>query len=211
MKSHPDADGFVRAILANPSDPTPRLVFADWLDDTGRPGNAAWAEYIRLRAEMDDVRGRLDWFHEAKPAVCETATRIVANLKMPATVAVDRLPWLFDLLPPWCITVDLDQHDIPRSVIELVPESVARENALIPVRLLRVPPFRCDALVFAAAHATNAELAQKVGFILNRRVLFLAATGEGLERAIALNYGVVEIDHVDSPPMYPPFDFPDTL
>ena len=35
MTSHPDADAFMRAILRDPADVTTRLVFADWLEETG--------------------------------------------------------------------------------------------------------------------------------------------------------------------------------
>jgi uncharacterized protein (TIGR02996 family) len=41
-----DADAFLAAIMANPSDDLPRLVFADWLDEHGDP---ARAEFIRLQ------------------------------------------------------------------------------------------------------------------------------------------------------------------
>ncbi len=46
-----DADAFQRAILAEPAADLPRLVYADWLDETGDPANAARAEYIRLQCE----------------------------------------------------------------------------------------------------------------------------------------------------------------
>ncbi len=41
-------DAFLAAILAEPRDDTPRLVFADWLEERGGPGDAARAEFIRL-------------------------------------------------------------------------------------------------------------------------------------------------------------------
>ncbi|MFO0847425.1 MAG: TIGR02996 domain-containing protein [Gemmataceae bacterium] len=47
-------DAFLRAVIADPDDDTPRLVYADWLDEHGDP---ARAEFIRVQidlARMDD-------------------------------------------------------------------------------------------------------------------------------------------------------------
>lgn len=40
------------AILANPGDDTPRGAYADLLDDTGAPGDAARAAFIRVQCEL---------------------------------------------------------------------------------------------------------------------------------------------------------------
>ena len=53
MTSHPDADAFMRGYLRTPTDVTTRLVFADWLEETGRPSNVAWAHFIRAKAAAD--------------------------------------------------------------------------------------------------------------------------------------------------------------
>src|SRR3954463_15201453 len=42
-------EAFVQAILADPEDDTPRLVFADWLDEHGQH---ARAEFIRLQCRL---------------------------------------------------------------------------------------------------------------------------------------------------------------
>ncbi len=50
-----DRDALLAGILADPDADLPRLVFADWLEETGHPANCARAEYIRLairRAEL---------------------------------------------------------------------------------------------------------------------------------------------------------------
>jgi uncharacterized protein (TIGR02996 family) len=52
-----DEDGLVRAIWADPFDEVPRLAYADWLDEQGKPLHAAL-----LRAapgEREEVAGRL--------------------------------------------------------------------------------------------------------------------------------------------------------
>jgi uncharacterized protein (TIGR02996 family) len=44
----PEADALLAAVLAAPDDDAPRLVYADWLDERGRPERA---EFIRLQIE----------------------------------------------------------------------------------------------------------------------------------------------------------------
>ena len=43
-----DGDALFRAICENPAEDTPRLVYADWLQENGRPERA---EFIRLQCE----------------------------------------------------------------------------------------------------------------------------------------------------------------
>jgi uncharacterized protein (TIGR02996 family) len=43
------ADAFLQAILEAPDDDTPRLVFADWLDDHDQPDRV---EFIRVQIEL---------------------------------------------------------------------------------------------------------------------------------------------------------------
>lgn len=45
----PDADALLAAVLADPADDFPRLVFADWLEEHG---DADRAEFIRLQCEL---------------------------------------------------------------------------------------------------------------------------------------------------------------
>jgi uncharacterized protein (TIGR02996 family) len=46
-------EAFLPDICANPDDITPRLMYADWLDDRGGKGDAARAEFIRLQCRPD--------------------------------------------------------------------------------------------------------------------------------------------------------------
>ena len=46
-----DDEALVRAVVAHPDDDTPRLVYADWLEETGRPDRAAF-----VRAQVDAAR-----------------------------------------------------------------------------------------------------------------------------------------------------------
>lgn len=44
-----DRDALLRAIIDNPADDAPRLVYADWLDEHG---DAARAEYLRVLSHL---------------------------------------------------------------------------------------------------------------------------------------------------------------
>jgi uncharacterized protein (TIGR02996 family) len=48
-------DAFLHAMVERPDDDAPRLIYADWLDEHGRPGRA---EFIRLQCEL--TRGPAD-------------------------------------------------------------------------------------------------------------------------------------------------------
>jgi uncharacterized protein (TIGR02996 family) len=48
-----EEDGFIQAILGDPDDDTPRLVFADWLEERGEPR----AEFIRAQCALAERRG----------------------------------------------------------------------------------------------------------------------------------------------------------
>jgi uncharacterized protein (TIGR02996 family) len=52
-----ERDALVRAILENPAEDTPRLAYADWLQDTGRPADAARGEFIRLQVARHNPTG----------------------------------------------------------------------------------------------------------------------------------------------------------
>jgi uncharacterized protein (TIGR02996 family) len=47
-----EEETFLRAICADPDDDTPRLVFADWLDERGGVPNEEWAELIRVQVQL---------------------------------------------------------------------------------------------------------------------------------------------------------------
>lgn len=72
LATHPDAVAFVRAICSAPEDDTPRLVYADWLEEHGQ---ADRAEFVRLQIRIAGIeahcwcgacvrkRGRLGQHH----------------------------------------------------------------------------------------------------------------------------------------------------
>jgi peptide/nickel transport system substrate-binding protein len=61
--------------------------------------------------------------------------------------------------------VDLAELEIPKAVIELVPESVARENVVVPLSL------EGNTLKIITADPTNYDTIQKLQFILNKDIV----------------------------------------
>ncbi len=88
--------------------------------------------------------------------------------------------------------VDLREERVPDEVIELVPESVARENMVLPfseqdgaLRILIADPF-------------DLETIEKLRFILNRKIETALAPKEAILGAINTYYGQVEGESADS-------------
>jgi hypothetical protein len=81
---------------------------------------------------------------------------------------------------------------IPPEVLELVPHSVALENAVLPLAS------DGETITFAAANPGDIGLADKLRFILNRNVRLLPAPRVAILAAIARNYGATETESVGS-------------
>lgn len=88
--------------------------------------------------------------------------------------------------------VDLTSVEIPKAVIELVPESVARENLILPLAL------EGSVLKIITADPSNFDTLQKLQFILNKDVQPVLAVQEQIQDAINRNYGQTETESVDS-------------
>jgi type IV pilus assembly protein PilB len=181
MSSDPQADAFLRKILEQPNETTFRLVFADWLDETGKPWHEAWARYIRAKATAD-----------AQPHPDDTTPEIVARLTIPVAKFLGYPKSLLQFLPAPNITVRLADHVIPRNVIELMPESVARENELIPLQL------QGNTLLVAMTNPHNRDTLQKLSFILNKDVVGVGCDPDDMDDAISRHYGEYETEAVDS-------------
>lgn len=166
--------------------------FADWLDETGEAHNAAWASFIRLKAEAD----RHDFGSRERRELDRRADAFAPEIRARLTISAKRFVGypesLLQLLPAPNITVRLAGFEVPLAVLELVPESVARENLVLPLDLQR------NTLLFATTDPHNDDTAQKLQFILNKHiVLVTAAHGEVLDRINHL-YGQSETESVDS-------------
>ncbi len=88
--------------------------------------------------------------------------------------------------------LDLDAAEILPSVIEMVPESVARENVVIPLSL------EDESLVVAVSDPMAFEVLDKLRFILNKDIKVAMATKESIQTAINRHYGQTETESVDS-------------
>lgn len=88
--------------------------------------------------------------------------------------------------------VDLKELKIPEHVIELVPESVARENAILPYAEEE------DGLVVLMSDPLDLETTEKLRFILNRKVDIALAPRSHILEAINRYYGQMEGESADS-------------
>ncbi|MFN9971538.1 MAG: GspE/PulE family protein, partial [Phycisphaerae bacterium] len=88
--------------------------------------------------------------------------------------------------------LELEGLQIPNSVIELVTESMARENIVIPTGV------EGDAVVIAMHNPNNIEVLDKLRFVLNREIRIVMAPLESIQGAINRHYGQSETESVDS-------------
>src|SRR5207248_10562487 len=88
--------------------------------------------------------------------------------------------------------VDLTEVTIPPAVIELVPESVARENVVLPMSQDN------GALKIIMSDPTDFDTVQKLQFILNKDIQPVLAPREQIVEAINRHYGQTETESVDS-------------
>jgi type IV pilus assembly protein PilB len=88
--------------------------------------------------------------------------------------------------------IDLTTIEVPQAVIGLVPESVARENAVLPLRV------DGDSIVVAINDPMKFEVIDKLRFILNREIKCEVAPNDAILTAINRHYGQSETESVDS-------------
>ncbi|MBX3433539.1 MAG: Flp pilus assembly complex ATPase component TadA [Pirellulales bacterium] len=87
---------------------------------------------------------------------------------------------------------DLNNVPIPPAVVELVPESVARENVVIPFS-------EEDGVLQVLVHdPQDFATIEKLQFILNRRIEIGVSTKESILEAINRNYGQTDGESADS-------------
>jgi type IV pilus assembly protein PilB len=88
--------------------------------------------------------------------------------------------------------VNLAEVVIPPSVVELVPESVARENAILPMAQ------EDGAIKVIVSDPLDYDTQEKLRFILNREVRIVLAPREMILEAINRHYGQSEGESADS-------------
>jgi uncharacterized protein (TIGR02996 family) len=202
-------DAFLRAILQNPDDDTPRLVYADWLEERDDPRG----EFIRVQCRLarmgadDTFRPELEarerellarhgeeWVGSLRPWLTGwTFWRGFLDLVRVSIAAyLEHADTLSGLAPACLVELDLAQGEIPPAVTELVPESVARENFVLSVG------HRNGRLVMAMQDPKDWDTLQKVEFILNHDIEPVAAPAEEIMEAIRRYYGSIEVESVDT-------------
>src|SRR5215468_7892369 len=88
--------------------------------------------------------------------------------------------------------VDLKGVTIPTAVIEMVPESIARENTVIPLS------HENNALQIVMSDPNDLDTMEKLRFILNKDIAPVLADREEIIAAINAHYGQSETESVDS-------------
>src|SRR6516164_2376248 len=88
--------------------------------------------------------------------------------------------------------IDLTEVTIPAAVVELVPESVARENVVLPLSQDN------GALKIIMSDPSDFDTVQKLQFILNKDIQPVLAPREQIVEAINRHYGKTETESVDS-------------
>lgn len=88
--------------------------------------------------------------------------------------------------------IDLEAASIDEQVIELVPESVARENMILPVA------DEGDALTIAMSDPADLETLEKLRFILDREIRTVVASRESIMATINDRYGQTVGESADS-------------
>ena len=88
--------------------------------------------------------------------------------------------------------INLEETEIAQAAVQLLPESVARENMVCPVSV------EDDKLTVAIADAMNYDVLDKLRFLLNREIGVVMASKEAILSSINRNYGASETESVDS-------------
>ncbi len=88
--------------------------------------------------------------------------------------------------------IDLADLTVPAAVVELVPESVARENVVLPLS------FDNGVLQIVMSDPSDFDTVEKLQFILNKDIQPVLANREQIIEAINRHYGQTETESVDS-------------
>lgn len=200
-------DAFLQAIMDNPDDDAPRLIYADWLDERDDPRG----EFIRVQCRLatmarDDERslpleqlerrlleGHQDvWLGTLRPLLARWTFRRGFLDKVAVAPSVylqhDAIPCPATVRH---LEVELTDFTVPPAVLDFFPESVAWENVCLPLG------FRGRTLVIAGLDPLDADMLQKLEFIFSRDVEPVAAPKEQILEAIKRTYGQVEVESVD--------------
>jgi len=113
----------------------------------------------------------------------DVAGLLLKDWSPPSVRKANKLDWT---------NTDLKTLKIPLPIIELVPDSFVRENTVFPLT------DNGETLTLACVDETDIALADKLTFLLARKIELIAARRSDIEEAIALHYGHPESESVDS-------------
>ncbi|WP_171475209.1 TIGR02996 domain-containing protein [Frigoriglobus tundricola] len=186
MRTHPDADAFMRAYLEQPADATARRVFADWLEETGEPHSTAWAHYIRLKVEADRYAPNRPEQRLLSKRSEGYARQIRSRLVVSAKCVVHHHRALEQLLPLHRITVRLQNFRPDPRCLLLLLGHIARTNLALPIGL------DDQGLILIVSDFSNSSkrFIMELKNLLCMPVFAVQGIREEIERAIAEVYPV---------------------
>ena len=184
-----DREALLRAVAATPDDDTPRLIYADCLQETGRPADVARAQFIRLQIDMARSLVGKSWFalSDRLTETCRLASQHAAEWvrELPGWVA-EKLraerPAAGDFTRGFVESFRLNWTTFARKADELL--------AVAPVRHVE---FRVDHLRFASAVANSP-------FLLSVRALTLSSPediGNPTAQSLARSTSVRALEELD--------------
>lgn len=112
--------------------------------------------------------GCLLWFLPSSDAVEKVVVPVYSEMQSAAYTQPSALP---------------DRYEIPPHVLECIPESVVRENLVIPLAE------KSDRLMVAFSDPLDCEKFDKLRFILNRKISVVHAEQAWIKRKIAECFG----------------------
>ncbi|HEX4610738.1 MAG TPA: TIGR02996 domain-containing protein [Urbifossiella sp.] len=131
-----DGAALLAAVRARPDDDTPRLVYADWLDDAGTtPADHARARFIRVQVERARIGDR------RRPPLAARAIRL--NAEAAELIYQFRDVWLHGL-PPAALRLRSDRLFFQRGFLNLVNMPAAEVPAASPGLWEREPVAQVD-------------------------------------------------------------------
>ncbi|MCS6863892.1 MAG: TIGR02996 domain-containing protein [Gemmataceae bacterium] len=181
-ETHQQACAFLRKYLAQPTNAAARLVFADWLEETGQPQNIAWAAYIRRRHEADQLPAGSAARADADQQAAQAADAIRARLTIPAQLFVSYPKSLLQLLPPAQITVQLADFTVADHVCACLTGHQTHHYQIMPLDRQETT------LLIAAARPRCEWTRQQLEHRTPWNIVMVAADAEELRDAIARHY-----------------------
>jgi uncharacterized protein (TIGR02996 family) len=192
-------EAFLQAILDSPDDDTPRLVYADWLDEHG---DSARAELIRVQCRLTGITlddpALPDLVLREEILLAEHAEEWLGELRRALRRWQFRRGFLHDIVfwDPWYLIhlsppptvrrvgVELSHARIDPAIIGQFPEPLARENVVFPLRISE------RAATVAMPNPDDAGCIARIASTLNRDIEAVAADTAQIIEAINRHYVV---------------------